>query len=90
MSDLFRPRTEPARTIYDTLVTEAEHRHQRMSDWIECERTAVWKAARDYAQQHGMKVPTMAQVCVAERQACGHTDYAAQFAYGVAETMGDA
>lgn len=88
MQDHFRPTRDPARTIYDALVDEAEHRDDRTSDeWQEAELYAVWDTARDYAQQHDLRIPTMADVKMVERQASGHTDYAAKVAYGVAATM---
>lgn len=88
MCDHFRPTSEPARTIYDALLTEAEKRDSREpGEWQRAELQKVWLAARDYAQQHGLRIPTMADVERADRQACCHTDYAAKVAYGVAEAM---
>ena len=88
MRDHFRPRSEPAKTIYDALVTEAKKRDSRpCEEWIYAEKQAVWEAARDYAQQHGLRVPTMADVHKADQQGCGHTDYAAKLAYILASTM---
>jgi hypothetical protein len=86
--DVFRPHSEPARTIYDAFQKEAEKRDgMDVDDWILAEREAVWKAARDYAQQHGMRIPTMEEVERAEDQACCHTDYGLKWAIGVAEKM---
>ena len=88
MRDDFRPRHEPARTIYDALLREAEHRNRRThKEWLEAETQAVWKAARDYAQQHSLRVPTIADVHSADRQGCGHIDYAVKVAYALASTM---
>lgn len=88
MSDPFRPRAEPARAIYDALITEAGKREGRMPEvWIDAEKQAVLKAAQDYAAQRGLSAPTLAQVSMAEALACGHTDYAAQWAYGVARLL---
>ena len=88
MTDFFRPHTEPARTIYDALLAEAVHRRERTpTEWQGRERAVVWQAARDYAQQHGLAVPTMEQVEHAEMPAVGHIDYAAKWAYGVAELL---
>lgn len=87
MEDIFRPRTDPARTIYDTLQVEAEKRTLASIAWIESERQTVWRAARDYAQQHRMRVPTLEEVECAEKRAIGHVDYGARWAYGVAELM---
>lgn len=88
MSDHWRPTSEPARTIYDTLQAEALRRPGRSVDeWVEAERNAVWAASRDYAQKHGLSVPTIKAVQMAEQSACGHTDYCAKWAYGVAEAL---
>lgn len=88
MADIFRPHFDPARTIYDAFQAEAEKRPTRTCDeWIEAERQAVWRAARDYAQQHGMRVPTMAEVESAEQYAMGHVDYGSKWSYGVVEAM---
>ena len=87
-TDIFRPRTEPARTLYDAFHTEAEHRAGRsIEDWITAERKAVWRAARDYAQQFGLQVPTLADVERAESSAKGHCDYGAKWAYYLADVM---
>ncbi len=86
--DLIRPHTEPARTLYDALQKEALKRSGRsVAHWHHAERKAVWSAARDYAQRHGLRVPTLAEVGRAESLACGHVDYGAKWAYGVARTM---
>lgn len=85
MADHWRPTSEPARTIYDALVAETLSRPSRSVDeWVEAERNAVWAASRDYAQKHGLDVPTIAAVLKAEQSACGHTDYCAKWAYGMA------
>lgn len=89
MSDPFRPSHQPAQVIYDSLTAETTHRKSRgVDEWIKKEREAVWRAARDYAQQHGLAVLTMEDVKKAELSAMGHTDYAAKWAYGVTERMG--
>src|SRR4051812_10372220 len=63
MTDFSRPHHEPALTIYAAFQTEAAKRKGRtFEEWIASERLAVWTAARDYAQQHGLAVPTMADV----------------------------
>jgi hypothetical protein len=86
--DFFRPRHEPARTIYDAFQAEAAKRHGRtVPQWLQAEREAVWSRARDAAQQMGLRVPTMDDVERAERQASGHCDYGAKWAYGVVECM---
>ena len=78
-----RPKSEPAATIYDALLKHAS----KFPRDIDEERLVVWRAARDYAQQHGLRVPLMADVLKAERAAIGHTDYGAKFARGVADSI---
>lgn len=86
--DTFRPRTEPARTLYDVFQDEAKNRSKRIpSCWIEQERQAVWLAARDYAQQHGLRVPTIEEIKQFETSAMGHVDYGAKWAHRVAELL---
>lgn len=88
MQDYFRPHFNPAQLIYDALVREAEHRQGRTPDeWMEAERYAAWETAYEYAEQHDLRAPTMEDVARADHQACGHTDYAAQLAHGLAEIM---
>lgn len=88
MKDIFRPHNDPARAIYDAFQAEAEKRPERTCDeWIAAERMAVWRAARDYAQQTKLRIPTLQEVELAERLACGHCDYGAKWAYGVTEAM---
>lgn len=87
-TDPFRPRHEPARTIYDAFQAEAKRRKERtVEEWVRAERDAVWRAARDYAQQHELTIPTMAQVESAERYAMGSVDYGAKWAYQVERHM---
>jgi hypothetical protein len=88
MTDIFRPRTDPARLLYDVFQAEAALRTEKHVDqWIIAERMAMWTAARDYAQQHGLRVPTLVDVERAESCACGHVDYGSKWAYGIAEAM---
>ncbi|UQS88779.1 hypothetical protein M5C90_24815 [Pseudomonas chlororaphis subsp. piscium] len=87
-NDPWQPTTEPARTLYEAFQAEAAKRAGRaVEQWLASERDAVWKAARDYAQQHGLQVPTLEAVQRAEQSACGHVDYGAQWAYGVARAI---
>lgn len=88
MSDIWRPTSEPARAIYDVIRAETTKRPERSVDeWLEAETKAVWSAACAYAQEQGLPVPTLSQIQSAERSACGHTDYYAQWAYGVARRL---
>lgn len=82
--NVMRPLNEPARGIYDAFTAEAKNRAGRSThDWIKAERLAVWSAARDYSQQHGLPVLSLAQIERKEQLAVGHSDYPATWAYGV-------
>lgn len=86
--DPFRPRNQPAKMIYDGILLEAQKRRGTHPDvWVKRERENVWRLARDYAQQKGLSVLTIEDVEKAEMSACGHTDYAAKWAYGVSERL---
>lgn len=88
MHDVFRPSREPARTIYDAFQAEAKKRKGRsVNEWIEAERQAVWRAARDYAQQRGLRILSLEEVTMAENYAMGHVDYGAKWAYQVERAM---
>ena len=85
---IFRPHRQPAQLLYDAFEAEAKKRPGRpLGVWIREEREAVWRAARDWAQQNGKPVPTMEMVKNAETYACGHTDYGAKWAYTLVEEM---
>jgi hypothetical protein len=86
MRDIFRPKNEPARSIYDAFQKEAQHR-DTCSDWIKNERRAVYKAVVDCAQKYGLKVPTMEDVVKGENLALGHTDYGAKWTYYLVNIM---
>lgn len=86
--DIFRPRHEPAKTIYDAFQAEAEKRPGRsFQEWTKAELEVVWRTARDYAQQHGLRVPLMSEVERADRSASGHVDYGAKLAYYITDFM---
>lgn len=88
MRDIFCPTQEPAKSLYEALVDEAGKREGRtVSEWIEAERKAIVREAVIQAQLRGLRIPTLEQVRLAESCACGHVDYAAKFAYGVARAM---
>lgn len=87
-SDFFRPRHEPARTLYDAFIAEAAKRKGRpLAEWLEAEPVAVWQAACTYARQHALKAPTLEDVKEAERYARGSADYGAKWAYVLARKM---
>jgi len=86
--DIFRPRHEPALTLYEAFQQAAKKRKGRApAEWIAAERSAVWTAARDYAQQHGLTVPTLDQIKRCETYARGSVDYGAKWAYQVERVM---
>lgn len=86
--DPFAPRHEPARSLYEAFQAEARLRKGRpLEVWIEAERHAVWRAACEYAQQHGWPEPALAQVESAERYAKGSADYGAKWAYTLERSM---
>ena len=86
--DHFRPRNEPARTIYDAIMKAGEAWSDDSPDgWEKTIQLAVWTAARDYAQQTGLRVLTMEEIREAEWTALGHVDYSAKFAYRVRDLL---
>ncbi|VVE52789.1 hypothetical protein [Pandoraea terrigena] len=86
--DHFRPTREPARSIYDTLLSEASKRKgRRTEDWISAERDAVLREAIFLAQKMGRRAPSLEDVERAERAAMGHSDYIAKWSYGVAAAI---
>lgn len=88
MDDIFRPRSEPALTLYKAFQAEAKFRGGRsFEQWNKAEIGAVWRAARDYAQAHDLRVPTIAQVEECERYASGSVDYGAKWAYQIARIL---
>lgn len=85
---VFRPHSQPARRIYDALIDEAAKRDES-ENWEHNERLRVFREAREFAQENGLSFPTLGQVRECESYAIGHIDYAAKFAYRVAELIGD-
>jgi hypothetical protein len=86
--DPFRPQFEPARAIYDAFQIEGRKRSgSGLNEWVCAERNAVWRSARDFAQQRGLSVPTIEQVEKEEVLAMGHVDYGSKWAVGVAELL---
>ncbi|MGH8759371.1 MAG: hypothetical protein ACREVW_07640 [Burkholderiales bacterium] len=86
--DSFRPRHEPARAIYDAFQAEAAKRKGRpLHEWIAAERHAVWLAAQQAAELHGLYQPTPAEIDSAERYARGSIAYGAKWAYQVVARM---
>jgi hypothetical protein len=63
MHDVFQPRHEPARSIYNTFQTEARCRKGRsVEEWMAAEREAVMREATHQAARLGLRVPTMDEV----------------------------
>lgn len=88
MHDVFQPRQEPARSIYDAFQDEATKRKGRsVVEWLAAERDRVFREAARQAQKLGLRAPTMGEVISAERYASGSADYGAKWAYCVAEVM---
>lgn len=88
MTDIFRPTSEPARTIYDAFQDEATKREQREPDeWMSAEIHRVWRTATAEAIKRQLRPPTLDDVQRAERSACGHVDYGSKWAYGVVAAM---
>lgn len=74
--------------LKSALVAEAVHRRGRhFEQWSAAEAKAVWAASRDFAQQHGLRVPLLEDVVRVERQASGHSDYGSKWALYVVELM---
>lgn len=89
MRDVFQPREEPARSIYNAFQEEAAKRSGRaLEEWLEAERNAVFNEAVRQAQKLvGLSPPTMEDVINAERYASGSVDYGSKWAYGVVMAM---
>lgn len=87
--DPFRPRSAPARTIYDAFQDEAAKRPGRtVAEWQAAERQAVLQAAILVAASIGAPtVPTDEAVARAERYASGSIDYGAKLAYVIVDEM---
>ena len=88
MKDFFRPRTEPAITIYDAFHKEAKNRDgKEFSQWNNNEIVAVFTAAVEYAQKHRLRIPTLDEVRETEQYASGSADYGSKWAYAVVRIM---
>ena len=88
MKDPFRPRSQPARAIYDAFHEEASKRDGRSpAVWMQKERDAVLAAATVYADRHGLPRPTPEDVRGASILARGHVAYGAKWAYALVDKM---
>lgn len=88
---LYRMKMAGIEAVKSALIAEAAYRHGRsFNEWTDKEAKAVWSATRDFAQQHGLRVPELAEVVGVERQANGHSDYGSKWAlYAVELTFAD-
>lgn len=90
MHDVFRPRMEPHRSIYDAFQAEAAKRRERSVEvWIKAEMDAVYQAALKASQnpQYKLNPPTMEMVRVAEIYARGSVDYGLKWVCQLVRSM---
>lgn len=86
--DPFRPRHEPALSIYDALTAEQAHRKGREFEvWNKAEINAVYEAAKIAFERADLPIPTLADVQSAERYAQGSIDYGATWVYALTNAM---
>lgn len=86
--DPFRPRSEPAQSVYDALTAEQAHRKGREFEaWNKAEINAVYEAAKIAFERVGLPIPTYADVESAERYARGSIDYGATWVYTLTTAM---
>jgi len=86
-----RPHGNPQQAIFDALVAEMKNRKGHETEvWMECERNAVHRAACAEAQRMGKPNPSIKSIERAETYAMGHSDYAATWAYKVANLLHEA
>lgn len=86
--DPFRPRHEPALSIYDALTAEQEHRKGRdFEAWNKAEINAVYEAAKIAFERAELPIPTLADVQSAELYARGSIDYGATWVHSLTNAM---
>lgn len=86
----FRPHHEPAIRFYDSILKEAKLRKEREGlEWIEMELKRMHQEAATYAKENNLVAPTLDDIKRAEAYACGHTGYAAKWAYKVTQFFED-
>ena len=74
--------------IHGSLCQEAQKRKGRdFAEWSKAEANSVWQAARDFAQQNGLRIPLLDEVVQVEKSAMGHCDYGQKWSLYVAEKM---
>ncbi|WP_432263502.1 hypothetical protein [Cupriavidus sp. TMH.W2] len=88
MHDVFEPKREPARSIYNAFQNEAAKRKgRRVEEWMDAECDAVFRESVHQASKLGLRVPSRDEVVRAERYAMGSVDYGAKWAHGIVEAM---
>lgn len=90
MHDVFRPRMEPHRSIYDAFQAEAAKRKGRsFEEWSSAEISAVYRAALAAScdTKFKLKQPTMDMVRAAEIYARGSADYGLKWACELVRKM---
>lgn len=91
--DVFRPRIEPHRSIYDAFQAEAAKRRERPVEvWIKAEMDVVYQAALKASQDPAsrLRAPTMEMVRVAEIYARASVDYGLQWVCQLVRSMQNA
>ena len=78
--------SQPAQRIYDRILVESEYRDDNYPAKL---RLGVWQEAMDYALEKCLNPLSLEEVIRSERVALGHTDYAAKWAYRVAELLSE-
>ena len=90
MHDVFRPRMEPLRSIYDAFQAEASKRRERSVEvWIKAEMDAVYQAALEASKNpaYQLQAPTMEAVRSAEIYARGSVDYGLKWVFQLVRSM---
>lgn len=88
MTDVFQPRSEPAKSIYEAFQAEASMRDGRSIDeWQDAERNVVLLEAGIQARKLGLREPTLEEVMLAERYAMGSIDYGSKWPSSLASAM---
>ena len=83
----FRPRSQPARDIWDALTSEMSRRTQNGDKWVEKELYAVYRVTTWWSQIRGIRILSTEELRDLETQAMGHSDYAAKWAYAIARRL---
>jgi len=84
IKDKFRPRSEPARSIYDAYVKRRETANPCFWD---CD--ILWHVVVDWCEDNNKPEPDnlYSRLRKISSQACGHTDFEAKLARGVADML---